>query len=163
MTIGGSSSGANLSAATISYLNGLDANIDEGDLAGISVRFSGALLLYGVYDFPLLQEPGSFAGNLFFWLAYLGPQLLSVYRDPLISPIYAPNLNKFPPTYLSSGDEDSALNQSLAMTKALTRVDVPTTLSVVAGVDHEFLLFEDNLKPVTAEYERIIAWLKNLS
>ena len=161
--IGGDSAGANLAAAAIAFLNGCGEGIDEGDLAGVQVTFSAALLFYGVFDFPMtLMEPGSQVGGVEVrWhLAYLGPHFTGVHRNPLVSPIYASNLSEFPPTYLSCGDEDSLLGQSLAMTKALTQANVPTTLSVVAGLDHGFSSVEHLLPDVTPEFERILAWLK---
>lgn len=161
--IGGDSAGANLSAATIVVLTGSGHEIDEDDLARVPVSFGGALLFYGVFDFPLaLLEPGSNAGGVEVgWhQAYLGPHYLELNRSPLVSPIYADNLAQFPPTYLSCGDEDSLLGHSLAMTKALAQVNVPTTLSVITGVDHAFSYVEHLLPPVTPEFERIIAWLR---
>jgi acetyl esterase/lipase len=71
--------------------------------------------------------------------AYLGPNFTGRLREPLVSPLHNPHLAKMPPAYLTCGAEDALLSHSLAMTQALTLVDVPTTLSVVAGADHEFL------------------------
>ena len=162
--IAGDSAGANLSAATIVALTGSGHDIDEGDLAGVPVSFGGALLFYGVLDFPMaVREPGSNAGGVEMnWnRAYLGPHFLKQHYNPLVSPIYAPNLDKFPPTYLSCGDEDSLLGHSLAMTKALTQVNVPTTLSVIQGLDHAFSYVENALPKVTPEFERILAWLES--
>ena len=164
LIIGGDSAGANLTAAAIVFLNGSGEEIDEADLAGVPVTFKAALLFFGVFDFPLaLQEPGSNAGSVEVrWnQAYLGPHFLRLHRSPLVSPVYAPNLDRFPPTYLSCGDEDSLLGHSLVMTKALTQANVPTTLSVVEGVDHAFSYVEHLLpEAVTPEFERIFAWLK---
>ena len=160
--IGGESAGANLSAATIVALTGAGHEIDEGDLVGKPVNFGAAVLFYGVYDFPLaMREPGSNVGfcEVMWNQAYLGPHFLKLHCNPLVSPIYAPNLYRFPPTYLSCGDEDSLLGNTLAMTKALTQVNVPTTLSVVQGLDHAFANVEDQLPQVSGEFERILTWL----
>ncbi|MFQ5948341.1 MAG: alpha/beta hydrolase, partial [Acidimicrobiia bacterium] len=43
LIISGDSAGANLSAAVIVVLAGIDHPLDEGDLEGVPVRFSGAL------------------------------------------------------------------------------------------------------------------------
>jgi len=45
------------------------------------------------------------------------------------------------------------------MANALTLVDVPTTVSVVEGADHEFLKIPDVVEQAGPERERIIAWM----
>ncbi|MBM3946702.1 MAG: alpha/beta hydrolase [SAR202 cluster bacterium] len=161
--IGGESAGANLSAATIVALTGDQRDgLDEGDLAGVPVNFGGAVLFYGVFDFPLtFREPGGNVGSIEVrWnQAYLGPHFLKLHWHPLVSPIYAPNLANFPPTYLSCGDRDALLGQSLAMTKALAEGGVPVTLSVVSGLDHAFTGAEHLLASVREEIARICSWL----
>jgi acetyl esterase len=160
--IGGDSAGANLAASTIAFLAGLDAELDEGDLADVSVTFGAALLLYGVYDFQTrLRERSSGEGSTELTnLAYLGPKFLSKHRHPLVSPILAASLGKFPATYLSCGSADSVLPQSLRMTAALAEVGVDVTLSVVSPGDHEFLMLSEADNPrVKEEWERIENWL----
>jgi acetyl esterase len=162
--IGGDSAGANLAAAAIVALSGLESLVDGGDLNGTPVTFSGAFLPYGIFDFPLLfAEPGKNAGTGVIettWnLAYLGPTFLKRHREPIVSPIYAPNLSAFPPTYIACGDRDALLPQSLAMTKALVAAGVPTTLSVVEGGDHAFLMIPDVIAGAGPELERIAVWL----
>ena len=164
--IGGDSAGANLSAAAIHTLHGDPDAVDGGDLAGVPVRFAGALLYYGVFDFPLVSaEPLSNAGwvEVAFNQAYLGANFLQHHPDPLVSPINSPHLSKFPPCYLVCGDQDSLLSNTLVMTKALANANVPTTLSVVAGFDHTFDYVEHRLDGVTPEVERIIGWLKGVA
>ncbi len=136
VAIGGASAGANLAAAAIAALTADEEIVDGADLAGVPVEFSAALFLYGVFDFPLaMVEPGSHAGlaEVMFNLSYLGPVYLHQHRNPLVSPIYYEHLDRFPPVFMTCGDQDSLLNQSLAMTKALTQAGVPTTLSVRRG------------------------------
>ncbi len=163
VAIGGESAGANLSLAAIAFLvGGSGVELDEGDLGGVEVAFSAALLAYGIFDFPLLvTEPGSNIGSVeWMWnVAYLGPHFLGLHRNPLVSPVVAPNLERFPPTYLAVGDEDSLLSQSLAMTKALTQASVPTTLSVIEGADHAFLNLTHLLPEADREFARMRAWL----
>ncbi|HEX4520619.1 MAG TPA: alpha/beta hydrolase fold domain-containing protein [Gaiellaceae bacterium] len=163
IAIGGESAGANLSLAAIAFLTGgSGVELDEGDLAGAEVSFSAALLAYGIFDFPLLvTEPGANIGSVeWMWnAAYLGPHFLGLHRNPLVSPVYAPNLDRFPPAYLGVGDEDSLLSQSLAMTKAFTQANVPTTLSVIAGCDHAFLNLTHLLPEADREFDRMRAWL----
>ena len=162
IVVGGDSAGANLSAATAHVLHGDPEAVDGGDLAGVPVRLSGALLYYGVFDFPLLTaEPLSNSGwvEVAFNGAYLGANFLQHHHDPLVSPILSPHLASFPPCYLVCGDEDSLLSNTLAMTKALANAGVPTTVSVPAGFDHTFDYVEHKLDGVTPEVERIIGWL----
>jgi acetyl esterase/lipase len=61
--------------------------------------------------------------------------------------------------YLNGGAEDALLPQSLAMARAFAEAGVPTTLSVVADVDHEFLLLDPAIPPVAREWARIHEWL----
>ena len=164
IALAGESAGANLSAAAIAFLlGGIEAELDEGDLRDVPVSFSAALLAYGIFDFPLLMaEPASNIGAVeWMWnAAYLGPHYLSRHLDPLVSPVYAPNLDRFPATYLGVGDEDSLLGQSLSMTRALTGANVPTTLSVVEGADHAFLNLTHLLPSAGPELERMLGWLR---
>src|SRR5262249_30522919 len=104
--VAGDSVGANLSAATIA--------------AADDVAFRGAVLLYGVFALPgVIQEPLTNAGVAeIATLAYLGVGFTRRWRDPLVSPIVA-DLGRFPPCYVSCGDEDSLLSQSLQMARAL--------------------------------------------
>jgi acetyl esterase len=73
------------------------------------------------------------------------------------------DLTDLPPTYLTCGDEDSLLGQSLEMTKALTQATVPTTLSVVAGLDHAFPFLEDSSSVVGEEMSRARAWVRRIA
>ena len=164
--VSGDSAGGNLSAVAIHTLHGDPDAIDGGDLAGVPVRFTGALLYYGVFDFPLaLTEPLSNQEwvEMVWHRAYLGPDYLKRNREPVVSPIFSPYLDKFPSCYLVCGDQDSLLSNTLAMTKALANANVPTTLSVVAGFDHTFDYVEHRLDGVTPEIERIIGWLKGVT
>ena len=121
-------------------MHGSDEGLEGGDLAGVEVRFAAALLLFGVLDVHRwIAEPHYYAGDSEIMLAaYLGPNFTGLVRHPLVSPIHNPHIDKMPPTYLSVGAEDAFLSHSLAMTEALANVDVPVTLSVVEGADHEF-------------------------
>jgi acetyl esterase/lipase len=119
-------------------------------------------LLCAVFDFAhRMRERNTTPGTteIMSNLAYLGPHFLSKHLDPLVSPIYAANLDRFPPTYLSCGDQDPTLPQSLRMAGALASVGVSTTLSVVSGVDHEFLLMPDSVPAVAQERQRLLSWL----
>jgi acetyl esterase len=162
IAVAGDSAGATLAAATMIAIFGENDGIDEGDLAGVDVDFSAAVLLYGVLDYPLLvTEPGSNAGIIEMAgnLAYLGPNFLRRHRHPLVSPVFAGSLNRFPPCYISCGDEDSLLGQSLSMAKALTAANVPTTLSVISGADHSFPLAQEPTPEARSEMRRLVDWL----
>jgi len=165
VAIGGQSAGSNLSAsAVIALSNGGEAflaELDQGDLDDQPVEFAALALMSGIHSMPLLlAEPGSNVGPAELWhRAYLGGDFLRRNRHPLASPALAPNLASFPATYLSVGDEDSLLGQTLEMTKALTAANVPTTVSVVAGRDHGMQFLEDTFNEVKAEMERLRHWL----
>lgn len=61
---------------------------------------------------------------------------------------------------VSFGDADSLLGNTFAMAKALADANVPTTLSVVAGLDHVFHCAERQLpRLATPEMESILDWL----
>jgi acetyl esterase len=166
MIVSGDSAGANLSAVAIHVLHGDTNLVDGGDLSDVKVKFSGALLYYGVFDFPLMiSEPLSNSGYVEVWFtrAYLGPNYLSKVQNPLVSPVFSPYLEKFPPCYLVCGDQDSLLSNTLSMTKALTSHNVPTTVSIPSGFDHTFDYVEHKLEGVTPEIERISTWLKSVT
>lgn len=161
LIVGGGSAGGNLSACTALALHGSDEGLDGADLAGTAVKFSGAVLQFGVLDVPRwLHEPHYYAGTSeIYVISYLGMNFTDKIRWPLVSPVHNPHLSKMPPIYLSCGDEDAFLSHTLAMANALTLVDVPTTVSVVEGADHEFLKIPDVVEQAGPERERIIAWM----
>lgn len=160
--IGGDSCGANLSAASIIALTSDEELVDPGDLAGVSVQFGAALLLYGLLSYQLMMErPGSQLGPIEIMgnLAYLGPTFLRQHTNPLVSPVLAPHPERFPPTYFTVGDQDSLLRHSFEMADVLALADVPTTVSVVAGMDHAFLMLEHKFPEAAEEMERLTRWL----
>lgn len=167
LAIGGDSAGANLALAAIAYLGGgaPGERIDERDLAGVDVGFGGALLLYGIYDFPLLvSSPTGPSGTVevMFNSAYLGPAFIWRHRSPLVSPIGATNLASFPPCYVACGDQDYLLPQSLALVGALAAAHVPVTCSIVAGVSHAFAQLDRQLPAAHDELQRQFEWLRRL-
>jgi acetyl esterase len=163
IAIGGASAGANLACAAISALSAGGDSVDDAGLDDVAVDFSAALLLYGIFNFPLLmQEPGSHAGGFaetMYNRAYLGPHYLTMHRDARVSPAFAANLDRFPPAYLTLGDQDALLPQSLDMAQRLIAAGVPTTLSVVAGLNHSFAYIPHKLPAAAAELERMFDWL----
>ena len=161
--IGGDSCGANLSAATIVALSSDEELVDAGDIGALPVEFGAALFNYGLFSHPLLMDrPGSQLGPIEVMgnLAYLGVTFLREHWNPLVSPVFAPNPERFPPSYFSVGDEDSLLPHTFAMADVLATANVPTTVSVVAGMDHAFLMLEHKFPDAAEEMERIGRWLK---
>ena len=160
---GGASAGANLAAAafvassepgTATARLGVDA--PQGHLAGLA-------LLYGVFDFPLMNaEPGSNAGfvEVLFNRAYLGPSFLARARDPLVSPVYASTHSLFPPSYLACGSRDSLLGQTLSLAKVLADSDAEVSVSIAAGLDHSFDLLVDRDRRAEAEMNRLAEWIR---
>jgi acetyl esterase len=163
VAVGGASAGANLGAAAIALLTADDRSPAPEELAEVEVTFSAGLFLYGIFNFPLLmQQPGSHAGGFaetMYNLAYLGPHWLTRHWDPRVSPALAPNLDRFPPCYLTIGDQDALLPQSLDMAKRLAEAGAATRLSVVAGLNHSFAYIPHKLPDAAAELERMFEWL----
>jgi acetyl esterase/lipase len=163
IAIGGASAGANLACAAIAMLNAARRSEAPEELGEIEVEFSALLCLYGIFNFPLLmQEPGSHAGGFaetMYNLAYLGPHWLTKHRDPRVSPALASNLDRFPPAYLTIGDQDALLPQSLDMSKRLAEAGVRTRLSVVPGLNHSFAYIPHKLPGAAAELQRMFDWL----
>jgi acetyl esterase len=163
IAVGGASAGATLACAAISVLASEDRADAPSELAEVEVDFSAALLLYGIFNLPLLmQQPGSHAGGFaetMYNRAYLGPHWLTMHRDRRVSPALAPNLDRFPPAYLTIGDQDALLPQSLDMTKRLAEAGVATRLSVVPGLNHSFAYIPHKLPDAAAELERMFEWL----
>lgn len=163
ITLGGGSAGANLAAATVAALHGKDLDrIDGGDLDGVEVEIKALILMYGLLNVHRwIAEPGYYAGDSEIMVqAYLGPNFTGRLKDPLVSPIFHEALAEFPPTYLSIGDEDAFLPHSTEMAIALAGVDVPVTLSVVAGADHEFHKVPEFVLPAAEENDRMVTWLE---
>lgn len=161
IAIGGGSAGGNLAACTVLALHASMEGLDGGDLAEVPVRFSAAVLQFAVLDLPAwLTDPGYWAGEPEIFIGgYLGPNFSARLRHPLASPVHHPQLSKMPPTYLCCGDQDALLPHSLRMANELAKADVPVTVSVVAGADHEFLKVPDTVRGSGPEHARICSWL----
>jgi acetyl esterase/lipase len=92
-------------------------------------------------------------------LSYLGTRFLAKQIDPMASPYFAPNLATFPPCYLNCGTQDAVLPQTFSMAQQLIDAGVDTTVSIVPGFDHEFLLMHPTRPAIEAERQRMLAWL----
>lgn len=164
MMIAGDSAGGNLAAVVLAAATDADVMDKQGIEVpeGNTPEFSAALFNYGVFDFPLLmQRPGGYFGSIEvrYNLAYLGTDFLSKHWSPLVSPIYAPRLDRFPRSYFCCGTADGLLEQSLAMSAALARANVAVQLSTIAGLDHGFLQLESYEPEAAMELTRINKWL----
>ncbi len=161
LAIGGGSAGGNLTVCTALALLGSEEGLDGGDLAGAPVAIRALVPQFAVLDVPRwINEPHYYAGaSELYVMSYLGQNFSDRFRHPLVSPVHSPHLAKLPPVYLSCGDEDAFLSHTLAMANALTQADVPTTVSVVAGADHEFLKLPHIVEEAGPELQRIIGWL----
>jgi acetyl esterase len=160
----GGSAGAGLAAAVMNALLGeggeLDAALDADLDAAVDVR--AVVLLYGMLSFPLLySHTGSNVGSVELWhRGYLGPHYTTKVRDPLASPLYTQRAAGWPATYLSCGAEDSFLRHTTEMAVVLAEAGVPTTVSVVAGLDHGYA---KSPKPAAlAEMARIREWIDTM-
>jgi acetyl esterase len=165
ISIGGDSAGATLSVAAITYLDGSlqhGLKLDEGELGGVPVRFSAALLHCGAFDLRALVHderqttPGT--TEVMTYNAYLGSHWVGKLLNPLASPYYAPNLSCLPTTYLNAGADDPILAQTLIMTEKLAQSGVEVTTSIVPGLDHDFFLIDGN-PAVEREWARTLDWL----
>lgn len=162
LAIGGGSAGGNLSACTVLALHGSEEGLDGGDLAGVPVRFRAAALQFAVLDVPRwIFEPHYYAGvSELYVMSYLGTNFTDRIRHPLVSPVHSPHLAAMPPTYLSCGAEDAFLSHTFAMATALAQVDVPLTVSIVEGADHEFLKIPHVVPEAGPELDRLTRWLQ---
>ena len=117
-----------------------------------------------MFSFPLLLlEPGSNVGSAELWnRAYLGPHFTTKIRHPLASMVYAPNLDRLPPVYLSCGHADSFLGHTLEFTKALAAAGASATLSVPEGLDHGYAKTFSSIAG-QREVDRAFAWLAERS
>ena len=137
IAVGGDSCGATLAGSAMAFLNGYEAEVDEGDLAGVDVDFFAALFHCGSYNLRArMSERDTTPGTteIMTTLSYLGTRFLAKQLDPLASPYFAPNLDTFPPVYINSGTEDAVLPQAFSMAERLIEHGVSTTVSILPGL-----------------------------
>ena len=136
MAISGDSAGGNLAAAVI---------VKQLERDGVT-SFAAASLLYGAYDWALLEptpvglpfynwRSAEFAAPFYHWGISAS--------DPGISPACSSHLAGFPPAQLLVGNEDPLLTQSLTFAADLQRSGVATDLHVYDGMPHAFLQIEE--------------------
>lgn len=163
IVVEGCSAGAGLAAGAALVLAGDDEGIDHGDLAHVVVDLHALMLIYGLFDFPLLlTDTGSNVGSAELWaLAYIGNQFTRRLHDPRVSPVESTRLAALPRTYITCGSDDSLLGHSLGMIAALTKVGVPVQASIVESADHGFI--KRPSAAGTAEIARAIGWLQQVT
>jgi acetyl esterase len=162
IAVGGDSCGATLASSAMVFLNGYEAEVDEGDLAGVDVDFFAALFHCGAFNLRArLSERDTTPGTteIMTVLSYLGTRFLAKQLDPMASPYFAPNLGSFPPVYINSGNEDAVLPQAFSMAEKLIEHGVSTTVSILPGCDHEYFLAYPSTPAIQAEWERLLSWL----
>ena len=140
LLIGGNSAGAHLAALTLLRLR---------DRHGISGAFSGANLVFGVYDVAMTPSARSWGGrNLVIntptmaWFADMfTPDMTDEQRrSPGVSPLYA-DLMGMPPALFVVGTLDPLLDDSLFMAARWRAAGNDATLLVFPESIHGFLRF----------------------
>ncbi len=163
VALAGTSAGANLVAAAALAAAGERGSVldDELLIPPSLPRVRALALLYGVFDFPLLNgDTRANAGYVehLYNAAYLGPHFLDRQADPLVSPARSEHLAALPPTLVTVGADDDLLPQSLAMIDALARAGVAVQGSIAPHLDHSFDLFGD--EAAQREVTRTVDWLQ---
>jgi len=154
LLIGGESSGANLSVATMLMMR------DQHGFSG----FSGACLNYGVFDFSGTPSSLNWGENRkliltsrtmeWFYDNYAPKDL---WRDPRVSPLYA-ELHKMPRALFIVGTLDPLLDDSLFMAARWIAAGNEAELAVYPGGIHAFNAFPTAL--AEKANNRIINFLK---
>jgi len=156
--VGGTSAGANL--VTSACLAAAGERHPDLRVPQKLVHVRALLLLYGVFDFALLngdERENTGYVEVMYNRAYLGERFRSLQSHPLVSPARSERLGELPPTMVSVGSLDHLLPQSLTLVEALARNEVSVTCRVAAGLDHSFDAFDD--PAANDEIEHLAAWL----
>ena len=139
--IGGESAGAHLSAVTLLRLR---------DRHGVRGAFSGANLVFGVYDVTMTPSQRRWGDRnlilstpLMHWFAdnFLGDRDPEARRDPDISPLYA-DLRDLPPALFQVGTADPLLDDSLFMEARWRTAGGDTRIEVYEEAAHGFTAFD---------------------
>lgn len=138
----GNSSGGTGAAALITLLNGFAFELDD-EYADVPVRPIGQILISPV----LARVPIDWAGQMLgpprgkrsvTRVAYLGERFAELLDHPLVSPIFSPNKDRWPPTYIACGTEDPLAGPALRLVEDLRTLRVPVTALFVGGADHSW-------------------------
>lgn len=133
LLIGGESAGGHLSATTLIRMR------DKHDFTG----FSGANLVYGVYDLSMTPSQRNWGGHnmvlstdiMDWFYDHFVPADLR--RDPDVSPIYA-DLAGLPPALFTIGTLDPLLDDTLFMERRWAAAGNESELAVYPGGPHGF-------------------------
>jgi acetyl esterase/lipase len=144
--IGGGSAGGNLVAVTLLRLR---------DRHGITGKFAGANLLFGVYD---LRGTASQIrlGQTGFRDLYVPDVPIGERIDPDISPMYA-DLRDMPPALFTVGTLDYLYDDSLLFATRWWAAGNETELAVYPECPHGFTVFPTTMAKVASQ--RIVDWL----
>ena len=131
--IGGESAGGHLSATTLIRMR------DKHDFNG----FSGANLVYGVYDLSMTPSQKNWGERLLtlntpimdWFYDHFAPA--EIRRDPDVSPLYA-DLSNLPPAFFTIGTLDPLLDDTLFMHSRWTAAGNEAELAVYPGGPHGF-------------------------
>jgi acetyl esterase/lipase len=136
IAIGGGSAGGGLAAALA--LLARDRN---------EIKIAFQLLVYPMLDCRNIT-PSSYAiedprtwnreKNLFAWDAYLGKLAGKDVIPPYASPSLAKDLSGLPPAYVSVGDLDLFLDETIDYAQRLLQAGVPTEFHIYPGAIHGF-------------------------
>ena len=135
IAIGGESAGGGLAACLALLAR------DRGE-----VKIAHQQLIYPMIDDRPLADPHPFTGqfiwthdsNRFGWTSLLGHEPGREGVSPYAAAARAENLEKLPPTFISTGALDLFLEENLDYARRLTRAGVPVELHVYPGAVHGF-------------------------
>ncbi len=133
LAIGGESAGGHLAATTLIRMR------DKHDFTG----FSGANLVYGVYDLSMTPSQRNWGERLLvlntpimdWFYDHFAP--VGVRRDPDVSPLYA-DLSNMPPALFTVGTLDPLLDDTLFMHSRWAAAGNEAELTVYPGGPHGF-------------------------
>lgn len=132
LAVSGISAGANLAAATAL------ANRDRPQvpLRLLLLEVPPLDLTWEHLDYSTLHEeqvPAGLVDAVDTYLAGTG----ACARDPLVSPLLAPDLGGLPDTYVLAAESDPLVGDARAFARRLDEADVPVSLMVAAGQSHD--------------------------
>ena len=133
LVIGGESAGGHLAATTLIRMR------DKHDFTG----FSGANLVYGVYDLSMTPSQRNWGDRLLVLSAPIMDWFYDhfvpadIRRDPDVSPLYA-DLSNLPPALFTVGTLDPLLDDTLFMHSRWTAAGNQAELAVYPGGAHGF-------------------------
>lgn len=130
LAMGGDSAGGNLTAAALTSMAARK----------IGPKFRGALLLYGVYDFPAtINRSANPRPMESMARAYAGANYPAALNDPRVSPLGAVKPGSMPPSFVICGTADDLVPESKALADALRRADIRCEEHYIEEMPHGFM------------------------